>query len=316
MSTSSTRFVRGMRDAFFEALYPRFLEDRRLVFITADNGAPTLDRFAGEFPGRYFTVGIAEQQLIGMASGMAFEGRKVYTYAIAPFVTLRCYEQTKLDICAMNLPVVLLGVGAGYAYDIMGPTHHTAEDLAVMRALPGLHIYSPADGVTAAALAGISHETDAPQYIRFDRAGIPDLYQDRRIDFGQGLVQHGDGSDVCLVATGVMVHEALRVVSRLDEAGVRARVIDLFRIKPLNREGILAAIEGCDRIVTLEEHRLPGGLGSLIAELFIDEGLAYPTLRIGQGDSFVFENGGRQSIWEKYGLDAPSVTRRILEWMG
>ena len=129
----SAKFTIGMRDAYFEGLYEIFKRDENAVFITADNGAPSLDKFAKEFPKQYYNVGIAEQQLIGMACGLDFEGKKVYTYAIAPFVTLRCYEQNKLDVCAMNLPIVNLGVGAGYAYDIMGPSHHTAEDISIMR---------------------------------------------------------------------------------------------------------------------------------------------------------------------------------------
>jgi transketolase len=156
---TTTPFIMGMRDAFFEALFTIAKGDPEVVFVSADNGAPTLDRFVAELPDRFFTVGIAEAQMIGLAAGLALEGKKVYAYAIAPFITTRVHEQVKIDVCSMNLPIVLLGVGAGYAYDIMGPTHHTVEDIAIMRALPNLVIHSPADGATAAALARISRET-------------------------------------------------------------------------------------------------------------------------------------------------------------
>jgi transketolase len=313
---STTKFIVGMRDAFFDALYPIFQEDPDTVFITADNGAPSLDKFVQNLPDQFITVGIAEQQLIGLACGMAFEGKKVYTYAIAPFVTLRCIEQTKLDVCAMNLPIVNIGVGAGYAYDIMGPTHHTVEDISVMRVLPNLVIHSPADGVCAAALARISYETRSPQYIRFDRAGIPDLYTDRNVNFQEGVILTRDGGEVALIATGVMVHQAMAVAEELTEQGVEARVIDLCRLKPINQELLFTCLHGVRRVVTLEEHLLAGGMGSAIAEIFMDAGFHVPLLRIGQEDRFVFDNGGREAIWEKYGLDVDSVTERVLRWMG
>lgn len=313
---ATTKFIIGMRDAFFDALYPIFLQDKKVVLITADNGAPSLDKFWQNLPNQFINVGIAEQQMIGMAAGMAFEGKKVYTYAIAPFVTLRCYEQNKLDMCAMNLPIVNLGVGTGYAYDIMGPTHHTVEDISTMRALPNLVIHSPADRVTAAALAQISYECRNPQYIRFDRAGIPDLYADRDVNFNEGIVLTRDGQDLSIIATGIMVHQALKVAARFEEKGVKVGVIDLCRLKPINNDLLFKFLQGVQRVVTLEEHRLAGGMGSAIAEIFVDEGFNIPTLRIGQGDRFVFDNGGRQVIWEKYGLDVVSITNRISNWIG
>jgi transketolase len=248
-----------------------------------------------------------------MACGMAFEGRKVYTYAISPFVTLRPYEQVKLDVCAHELPIVNLGVGAGYSYDIMGPTHHTVEDIACMRVLPSLVIHSPADGVTAVALSRMSYEDARPQYIRFDRAGIPDLYKGWDVDFRDGMIVAREGKDVCIIATGIMVHQALKVARMLEEKGIKAGVIDLFRLKPINKDLLFQHLQGVRSVVTLEEHRLAGGMGSAIAEIFIDEGVTIPTLRIGQGDRFVFDNGGRQAIWERYGLSVESVTSRILQ---
>lgn len=310
-----TKFIIGMRDAFFNSLFEIARKDRNVIIITADNGAPSLDQFYEKLPGQYINVGIAEQQMIGMACGMAFEGKKVYTYAIAPFVTARVFEQNKLDVCAMNLPIVNLGVGAGYAYDIMGPSHHTVEDIAIMRTLPNLKIHSPADSITAAALAGITHRDRAPQYVRFDRSGIPNLYEGRKESFEDGLIEIRAGGDVCLISTGVMVHQALKVSDALKAVGIRAGVVDLHRIKPVNEEKLLGILERGRCAVTLEEHRLAGGLGSIVAELFADRGVSKSLLRIGQGDVFVFELGGRAEIWKKYGLDAESVTNRIRTWM-
>ena len=313
----STKFITGMRDVFFTGLYEIFKRDKNCVFITADNGAPTLDNFAKDFPKQYYNVGIAEQQLIGMACGMAFEGKKVYTYAIAPFVTIRCFDQNKLDMCAMNLPIVNLGVGAGYAYDIMGPSHHTVEDISVMRTLPNLVIYGPADVTTAHALVDITYQSSSPQYIRFDRAGIPDLYEGQGVRFEDGLVHViGDGtSDVTIVATGIMVHNALKVAKNLEQHGIRVSVIDLFCLKPINQELLLSLIKISRSLVTLEEHLLAGGMGSAVIEILSDHDVKIPTLRIGQEDRFVFDYGGREVIWEKYGLDVSSVTKKISTWL-
>lgn len=313
----TTKFVTGMRDVFFAELRQIFRRDKNCVLITADNGAPTLDQFAKEFPKQYYNVGIAEQQMMGMACGMAFEGKKVYTYAIAPFVTIRCYDQNKLDMCAMNLPIVNLGVGAGYAYDIMGPSHHTVEDITVMRVLPNLKIYGPADGVTARALADIAYKDKSPQYIRFDRSGIPNLYEERKVDFEEGLVQVNgcQNPDITLVATGVMVHNALKVAQNLEERDFRVGVIDLFRLKPINAKLLVRLLKRSRSVVTLEEHLLAGGMGSALLEVLSDEGLRMPTLRIGQEDRFVFDYGGREAIWEKYGLDVSSVTEKVSNWL-
>lgn len=312
-----TKFILGMRDAFFNGLYDVFKRDKNCVMITADNGAPALDKFAGEFPKQYYNVGIAEQQMMGMACGMAFEGKKVYTYAIAPFVTIRCYEQNKLDMCAMNLPIVNLGVGAGYAYDIMGPSHHTVEDISVMRALPNLVIHSPADGISAAALVDISYRDASPQYIRFDRAGIPNLYEGRKVNFKDGLALLTEPAsyDVVIIATGITVHNALKVAKNLEERGVRCGVIDLFRLKPINQDLLLKLLKQSRTLVTYEEHLLTGGLGSAVIEILSDTNTRIPTLRIGQGDRFVFDYGGREVIWEKYGLDVASVTKKVAGWV-
>lgn len=313
---AETKFIIGMRDAFFDALYEIFRKDENAVFITADNGAPTLDKFADDMPDQFYTVGIAEQQLIGMACGMAFEGKKVYTYAIAPFITLRCYEQNKLDMCAMNLPIVNIGVGRGYAYDIMGPTHHTVEDITIMRVLPNLTIHNPADSVAAKALARISYENPSPQYIRFDRAGTPEVYTDREANFDDGVIELEYGEDICIIATGIMVAQALQVRERLQALGLRVGVIDLCRLKPINTELLFKYLSGVSNVVTLEEHLLAGGMGSAIAEIFIDEGVSIPTLRIGQNDRFVFDLGGREEIWRLYGLDVDGIMNRVTQWMG
>jgi len=317
-----TKFIIGMRDAYFDELYKIFKADPSAVFITADNGAPTLDKFAAEMPNQYYTVGIAEQQMMGMAAGMAIDGRKVYTYAIAPFVTQRIAEFVKLDQCAMNANIINLGVGAGYSYDIMGPTHHTVEDIALMRCYPNLTIWSPSDASVARQLAPIAHSIKTPGYIRFDRAGIPDLYDDKPLNLEKGIFEARSGNDIAIISTGRFVYQSMLVADLLKAQGIDAQVLDVVRIKPFPVDEMFRLVAG-KRIVTFEEHYLAGGLGSIVLETLNDFMPVRDTgvssyrsiLRIGQGDRFVFDLGGREEIWRIYGLDPKSVVDKIVKWM-
>jgi transketolase len=315
--------VIGQRDAYFDTLYEIFKQDKNCVLITADNGAPSLDKFhigPTALPGQFYTVGIAEAQMMGMAAGLAFEGKKVWVYAIAPFVTTHVHEFVKLDICAMNLPVTILGVGAGFAYDIMGPSHHTVEDISIMRCLPNLSIYSPADAACARWLAGENYRQGKPAYVRFDRTGLPDIYTDQS-DFSLGMSWRWGGkiadvAKLAIVTTGVTAGLGMRVKDALTErAGVTPFVVDVFKLKPIDN-GVLRSVVDNLNVVVYEEHYLNGGLGSIIAELMVD-GVISPRrlLRIGVPDEFTFIYGGREAIWKHYGLDVESVTQRILNWL-
>lgn len=310
---SDTPKILGQRDRFFDELFPIFERDKDCVIITADNGAPALHKFAEKLPRQFIQVGIAEQQMFGMAAGMAFEGKRVYCYAIAPFVTTRVHEFIKLDICAMNMPVTLLGIGAGYAYDIMGPSHHTLEDISIMRCLPNLKIWSPADGVCAAALAGKTYRDASPHYIRFDRAGIPDLYEDEDFQYWRGCwiaTRLVERPAVAIITTGVMVHQAIKVAEELAEEGIKADIFDIIRIKPFDTD-VFPTIR--TPIVTLEEHFLAGGLGSIVAESLADLRIELPLLRLGRTDEqgYCFIYGGRDEIWKQTGLDVDSVCSKI-----
>ena len=325
-----TEFIIGMRDAYFEELYKIFKADPNAVFITADNGAPSLDRFAAEMPDQYYTVGIAEQQMMGMAAGMAIEGRKVYTYAIAPFVTQRIAEFVKLDQCAMNANIINLAVGAGYSYDIMGPTHHTVEDIALMRSYPNLTIWSPSDANVARQLAQVAHSHQGPGYIRFDRAGIPDLYNNQMfLDLSKGIFETRHGNDdVSIISTGRFVYQALLVADLLKQKGINAQVLDVVRLKPFPIDEMIKLVDD-KHIVTFEEHLLAGGLGSIVLEsindTWIEDSMKGEVkyemtamnniLRIGVPDEFTFDMGGRSAIWEKYSLDPESVSNKIERWL-
>ncbi|MBN2644207.1 MAG: transketolase [Desulfuromonadaceae bacterium] len=298
-----------MRDAFIERLFERAKEDRDILFIANDFGAPSLDRFRAELPGQYINAGIAEQNIISVAAGLAMAGKKVFVYSIASFITLRCLEQIKLDLCCHQLPVTILGVGACYAYPEDGPTHHASEDISIMRSLVGLSLYSPADAQTAQELVDVALEQNAPSYIRLDKvAGIT-------LGPGQdGLRVFGSGQDFCLLATGVMVHRALEVAQRLRDAGHGVTVVDLYRLKPLNSAALLALLPAFKRLVTLEEHTIHGGLGSVIAEFVVDHRLSLPLQRLAIADDHLYGYGSRSRLHQLAGLDCDSIETAIRDW--
>jgi len=308
---AKTTFKRGTRDSFFDALFPIAQADRSIVLVTADCGAPSLDQFRTALPGQYITVGIAEQNMIAVAAGLALAGKKPFCYAIAPFASLRCYEQIKVDLCSMRLAVTVLGVGAGLSYDIMGPTHHTTEDISIMRALPGMQVYTPSDSIMGAGLARLVCELPGPKYVRFDREVFLSVYPERT-DFSVGVSALREGKDVCLVASGIMVHSALRVAEILKAKGMEAGVVDLYRPVPVNGDALVKLLSGYKKVVTIEEHFLPGGIGEAVRVLFSERDIPKRMLSVGLPHKYLFEYGGRKNLHELAGLDDQGLSRRIL----
>ena len=305
-----------MRDAFFDKLYELARKDPDVVLVDADMGAPSLDKFRKDVPAQFVNVGIAEQNAIAIATGLAFEGKKAFAYAIAPFITLRCYEQIKVNMSSMGIPVTAVGVGAGFSYEDSGPTHHTTEDISIMRALPNMTIFNPSDSIMSGAIAKLSYELPGPKYVRFDRTGIPDIYKSaKEFNLKEGLAELKRGSDLCIVATGTMVRRALDVSEELSKHSVKTGVVDLFRIKPVNDKKLLEIIGKSSRVVTLEEHFVTGGIGSALAELMVDKNKARPMLRLGICDKYFFEYGGRDALHCLIGLDRKSITKKLLNWL-
>ena len=199
-----------MRDAFFDRLYELARKNPDIILVDADMGAPSLDKIKKDMPAQFVNVGIAEQNAIVVACGLALSGKIPFTYAIAPFITLRCYEQIKVNMCAMKLPVTCIGVGAGFSYEDSGPTHHTTEDISIIRALPNITILNSTDSIMASKLADIAVKHDGPLYLRLDREPLPDLY-DKKETFKDGVHQFKKGKHVCIISTGNMVHKAIKV---------------------------------------------------------------------------------------------------------
>lgn len=302
-----------IRDAFFNEVYAIALKDPNVIFLTADMGAFSLNAFKKDLSSQYINVGVAEQNLISIAAGLALGGKKVFVYSIAPFVTQRCYEQIKIDLSCMRLPVTIIGSGPGITYNSDGPTHHAIQDMAIMRALPEMMILNPSDPATATAAARISYKNDGPVYVRIDKGKLPLLY-DNEEDFSDGLALLKKGRDLMLITTGIMVHQAFKVVDELAKHFIDAGIIDLYRIKPINEELLLSVIEKSNRIVTLEEHSIIGGIGSAICEILVDRGKVLPLKRIAIADKNCVGYGDREWMHSFYGLDVNSITKTILDW--
>jgi transketolase len=304
----------SMRDTFWNKIYEIAKNDPDVIVVSADMGAPSLDKFRKNLSSQFVNTGIAEQNTVVVSSGLALEGKKVFAYAIAPFITLRCYEQTKVELAGMNIPVTLVGVGAGFSYEDSGPTHHTVEDISIMRILPNMTVYCPSDVTQAEFFAQVCCEAKSPNYVRLDREVLPAIYE-KGTDFSEGLKVLKEG-DFYIIATGNMVHRALEVSDILAKESIKAGVIDLFRL-PINQVAFLQSTNQAKKILTLEEHTLPGGLGSAVLEVLADNNRMIPVKRLGLDCSkgYCYKYGGRRAIQSRYALDAENIAKTVKDFI-
>ena len=293
-----------MRRTAVNAVHDLARRDPRVVFIGSDLGAGTMDGFRDEYPDRFFMEGVNEQNILGMAAGMAMDGMIPYVNSIATFLTRRSYEQVAVDLCLHNLPVRLIANGGGMVYAPLGPTHLATEDIAIMRALPNMTVVVPTDAPEAARIMEASLAVPGPMYIRLAKGGDPVVSRDED-EFAIGrAVELREPGEVVFVTTGVLTHRALEAARILAQQGVRAGVVNVHTIKPFDDEGLLAAVRGARLVVSAEEHTLVGGLGSAMAELLTRRlGRAAPELvAVGIPDVFPEKYGSQDDLMELYGL--------------
>ena len=306
----------AMRDVLLDRIWQAMAEDQKIFFTSADFGSPILDKIRADFPERFVNVGIAEQNLINVSVGLALEGYTVFAYAIAPFITMRCYEQIRVSLALLSevrpLNVNLIGVGAGYSYVVSGPTHQCYEDITLMRALPNFRVLSPADHVSAGALFDRCISTLGPKYVRLDAQVLPVIYETVAPDLDVGFHIHQRGKSICLVATGYMLHTALKVAERLAVAGYSVGVIDLFDISNFAADQLQDALASYAGIVTLEEgFRGRGGVDAMLFEFIARRGLNARMLNIGVEGAYHFELGSRAELHEQVGIGPEFVLRNV-----
>jgi len=305
-----------MRDVLLNRIWQAMSTDPKIFFLSADFGSPVLDKIRADFPERFANVGVAEQNLINITAGLALEGYTVFAYAIAPFITMRCFEQIRVSLALLSevrpMNVNLIGVGAGYSYVVSGPTHQCYEDLTLMRALPNFRVLSPSDHVSAGALFDVCMNNKTPKYLRFDAQVLPVVYEDKAPDLSLGFHIHRTGAKVCLVATGYMLHTALKVSRRLAEIGQNVGVVDLFDISNFDVdkfESILSAYEG---IASMEEgFRGRGGVDSMLFEFISRRHLDLKVLNIGVQGGYRFELGSREELHEQVGIGQNYVFENV-----
>lgn len=303
-----------MRDAFVKKLTEEAADDSRIMLLVGDLGFGVVADFGEKYPKQFLNCGVAEQSMVGMAAGMASAGRRPFVYSIANFPTLRPLEQIRNDVCYHDLSVTIVSVGAGLAYGSLGYTHHAVEDISILRSLPGMRVFSPADALECRAAVDEILVTPGPAYLRLGKNKEP-LMHSTQPDLSRGEpIVIRDGSDVTVLAAGPIIVQAVEVADRLAEAGVSVRVVSCPVIKPLNAEAIRAAVDGTVGIVTLEEHTVLGGFGSAVLEAFAVRGWRTPILPLGLEDAATHIIGSQEWLRERAGLATSYVQRRVADF--
>lgn len=301
-----------IRDAFFDEIYNIASRDKDVIFIASDTDAFSLRRYKKDFPEQFMNIGVAEQNLVSVAAGLALSGKKVFIYAIIPFITLRCYEHIKANLCSMNLPVTVIGIGAGLSFGYDGPTHHGICDIAVMRSLPEMVILNPSDSILAKACAQLAYQSNSPSYVRIDKGKFFKLYNNED-NFTDGLKIIEELSDVNIISTGFMTQQAVKVAEELKNQSINVGVVDLYRIKPINTDSLLKVAGRSRQLITLEENSISGGIGSIVSEFLSDNRKSVRLKRIALKDKQYFDYGTREWLHCRYGLDVSSITKAIKE---
>ena len=296
-----------LRDAFIDELFNFAKNDKEIVFISADFGAPALDRFRTDLPDQFFHSGISEQHMIDMAAGLALSGKKVFVYAMAPFITLRCLEQIKCSLAMMDLPVTILSVGGGLSYADAGPTHYSNEDIACMRSTVGLEIITPLDSIFSKKVVNLCIKNQKLRLIRLERAPLKNIY-DENVNLTKGFnyLKRSENNDTLIISYGFMAHKLINYENKS-----KYNLMDLYKIKPITNE-FINEIKIFNKIITVEEHCRDGGFGSAIGEVILDNNLKINLKRFTLDEIYFFENGGREYLTEKYGLSIKEIFKESL----
>jgi len=302
-----------MRKTCLDTVYELAKADERIFFIGSDLGIGTLKQFKAEMPKRFFMEGVSEANMIGVAAGLALEGKIVYANTIATFITRRCFEQVALDLCMHDLRVRLIGNGGGLVYAPLGPTHLAFEDIAIFRALPRMTILAPADANEMRRMMPLTVEHPGPIYIRIAKGGDPIVTRDDTpFQIGKAFPMR-EGANALIITTGVMLKRGLDAANLLHAEGLEASVLHVPTIKPLDAATILDYAGRVPAIVTVEEHTTIGGLGSAVAELLAEAAFSSPKRfrRIGIPDVFPDQYGSQDSLLARYQITADKIFETI-----
>jgi transketolase len=301
-----------MRNAFADEMTRLAGEKPDLVMLSGDIGNKLFDKYKAAAPDRFYNCGVAEANMVSLAAGMALTGLRPVVYTITPFITTRCLEQIRNDVCYHNAPVIIVGVGSGLGYAALGPTHHSCEDIALLRALPNMIVLCPADALETRVLLNAALDQRRPVYMRIGKKGEPVVHaQAPSLTIGQGLKLR-PGTEACLVSTGVILPVVLEAAAALEAAGISTAVVDLHTVKPLDEPLLRELFAQFKVVATVEEHSVIGGLGSAVAEWLADHGPSSARLcRIGTSDTFFHESGNTKHARKHFGLTTEGIAGRV-----
>jgi transketolase len=303
-----------MRNAFADELTKLGNDDSRVVMLSGDIGNRLFDKFKDKHPSRFFNCGVAEANMMGVAAGMAMNGLRPVAYTITPFVTTRCLEQIRTDVCYHEAPVTIVAVGAGLAYSGLGPTHHACEDISFLRSIPNMVVICPGDAFEVRGALRAAMQQDRPVYIRMGKKGEPVVHKGPIADFKIGkAITMAEGSDVCLLSTGNMLPEAMDAAHKLEDKGISAEIVSFHTVKPLDEEKLKQAFARFKLVATLEEHSLIGGFGAAVSEWLADtETRARKFMRFGTPDAFFKKSGEQEYAREALGLTGHQIADKII----
>jgi transketolase len=298
--------IKAMRDVFLQSLYEEMKLNNEIFFVTADFGSPILDKIRNDYPNRFINVGIAEQNLINISVGLALEGFTIYAYAIAPFITMRCYEQIRVNVAILSqirtMNINFIGVGAGVSYAMSGPTHHCLEDLSIMNTLPNIEVFSPADYITAEAYVQRTLKIRKPKYIRLDAKPMISLTK-KVDDFNCGFRILQEGKSLAIISTGYMTQKAINIVKKFD-----ILLIDLYLINNYNKDLFTDSLKNITNIITIEEgFKGCGGLDSQINYVLKNKEI----INLGFEKKYIFDVGSREYVHEKSDLSETALLKTI-----
>jgi len=302
-----------MRDAFLAALTSLAEKDKDVVLLTGDLGYGVFEEFEFRFPGQYFNVGVAEQNMTGVASGLSLEGKKVVTYSIGNFPTLRCLEQIRNDACYHDANITVVASGGGFSYGSLGMSHHATEDLAILRSLPNISVVAPCTVKEAGEATTAMIRGGGVGYLRLDKTAAEDSVTESHFVIG-GSRRYKEGSDITLIAIGGILDDVNIAAFDLQKLGINARVVGMHSIKPIDTDEILDAAKNTGGIVTIEEHNKDGGLGSAVSEVCMDFGvMPKKFLRIGLDNIYSSIVGSQQYLRSRHQMDSIAIVDRVKE---
>lgn len=305
-----------MRDAFVKALEELAEFDESIFFITADLGFGVFDNYAERFPDQYLNIGVAEQNMVGVATGLGLDGRKVFTYSIANFATLRCLEQIRNDAAYHEINLTIVASGGGFTYGGLGMSHHATEDIGIMRSLPGIKVVAPSTAWETYQATKSLTQSEGVGYLRIEKGGIQEPISDDIVfELGKSI-EMISGCDLTIITCGGIIEECIKAASDLRSHNIKARVISMHTIKPLDISAVIKSSEETGHIISVEEHNMYGGLSSAISEVIAKNNLECKFNSVSLNDNYSAIVGSQEYLRSHYKLDRKTILQKSLNLLG